>query len=366
MGERRKRIRRKNMGYRKLILLLITIFITVLLLTKVVVPGTISLSRYVYSAVKSFYLNSKEFYFTSNRMARNIKDAHFESSNWSGSTDYKVDVEMYSRSNTLKKVSKMDISYDLKFEVGIYKYAVKDGKVSYQEEEYFTDATQMDSKYVNLNIEKTTGIIYASADNQDSFSITINPKDNAGFVDNDYVYIKIIANATEPYKETLYGEFCIYVGKAGLNYQIDDSSNTPYLNVVLTNATEEYTVDKDFGAYKAGETIKAETYKELVEANPGVDLSEYFHSMYVDLVFDPNEVVLDTTSNAYIIADKNPAWTSTQEIAKDTASYTYLQRVRVEIEALESQVVKFYKLDVTKDYTYPNNENDPVVSVELV
>lgn len=367
MKEKRRRIRRKNMGYKKLILLFVIIFILILLITKVIFPATVSLSRYVYSVVKSFYLNSKEFYFTSNRLAKKIDEAHFESSNWSGSSDYRVDVEMYSKKNALKKVvSDMDITYKLKIDVGVYKYSVNSqNKVEYKELEYFENATEdINSNYINLDIEKLSGIIYAQNDNQDSFYINIIPKDNAGFTDKDYVYIKVTADATEPYKETLYGEFYIYVGKQGLSYQIDDSPNSPYLNVVITNATEDYIVDTAFGGYNVGDNIKAETYRELLINNP--DIANYCHSMYVNLIFDPEEVVLDTTSNVYIIAEKNANWITTKEIDKGNSNYTYVQSVKVEIEALESQVVKFYKLKVQNDYTYPNEANKSIVTVESV
>lgn len=366
----KKRIRRKNMGYKKLILFIIIIFILILLLTKVIFPATVSFSRYVYSAVKSFYLNSKEFYFTSNRLAKNVKDAHFESNNWSGLSDYKIEVEMYSRKNTLKKVvSTMDITYKIRVDVGIYKYGKdSNNKVDYKELEYFENVTEdgVSSNYINVDVEKLSGIIYASSNNTDDFFVNISSKDNAGFSDNDYVYIYVVADAVEPYTDTLCGEFYIYVGKEGLSYQIDDSANSPYLNVVLTNATEEYTVDQAFGGYSVGDIIKAETYNDLVKAKPAI--KEYCHSKYVDLTFNPNEIVLDTTSNSYIIANNKSDinWLQTEEIAKDTSAYTYFNKIRVEVDALESQVIKFYKLNVQNNYTYPNESNTSIVTVESV
>lgn len=373
MREKKTRIRRKNMGYKKLFLMLIIIFIIGIIFVKVIVPGTISISGYVYKSFRSLYLSMKNFYFTSNRLEKNIDDAHYETSNWSGVSDYNIEVKMYSKKNTLEKVaSDMDIAYKLNFDVGVFRHGFdENGKAKYEELEYFENATEeTESDYLALDIEKTEGIIYGASGNEDSFDIKIIPKSSADFKENDYVYVKITAEATEPYKETLYGEFYIYVGKEKFEYQIDDAVNESYMKLILTNATEEYTVDVAFNEYAVGDVINAGIYRELVRNNPEVE--DYCHSKYVNLSFDPNVVILDTTSDTYIDAEEmnnaNPSsgWLGSQFVEQDGTQYEYVSQLKVEVDALESKVVKFYKLDVTKDYTYPNKDDNSIITVEEI
>ena len=123
MKEGRGKTRRKNSGYKRLIMLFIIAIIIILMSVKVIFPATVSLSKFVYSAIRTAYLNSKEFYFTSNILAKN-ENTRFEIKNWSGSRGTKTNIatiEMYSRKNTLKK-SKVDIEYELKFDVEVFKY----------------------------------------------------------------------------------------------------------------------------------------------------------------------------------------------------------------------------------------------------
>ena len=92
MGARKKtRIRRKNNGYRKLLMLLILLFIIVALI-RIIIPASVTFSRYVYSKVRSYYLNSKEFYFNSDKLA--VDTAYFEASNWSGVDLYEITINM--------------------------------------------------------------------------------------------------------------------------------------------------------------------------------------------------------------------------------------------------------------------------------
>lgn len=373
MKEKRTRIRRKNMGYKKLLLILILVFIIGTIFVKVIVPGTISISGYVYKSFRSLYLSMKNFYFTSNRLEKDIEDAHYETSNWSGVSDYNIEVKMYSKKNTLEKVaSDMDISYTLNYDIGVFRHGFDEsGKAKYDELEYFENATEdIVSEYLALDIEKTEGVIYGANDNQDSFDIKIIPKSSADFKENDYVYVKITAEAIQPYKETLYGEFYIYVGKEKFEYQIDDAVNDSYMRLILTNATEEYTVDTAFDSYEVGDVINAVVYRDLVRNNP--EVANYCHSKYVNLSFDPNVVILDTTSDTYIVAEDmnisnpNSGWLGSQIIEQDGNQYEYVSQLKVEIDALESKVVKFYKLDVTKDYTYPNKDDNSIITIEEI
>ena len=84
--KRRKktRVRKKNMGFKKLIILFLLIFIIIQLLTKVIVPGAVTVSRYMYSVARGYYLNTKKFYFNSDKLSDSLNPAHFKADNWSG------------------------------------------------------------------------------------------------------------------------------------------------------------------------------------------------------------------------------------------------------------------------------------------
>ena len=118
-GKRSKtRVRRKNGGIKKLVLLLILLFIIIFMITKLILPGVVSLSRYAYYAVRSYYLNTREFYFNSDKLS--IDTAHFESDNWSGVEEYRVTVNMDTKKN-INEYAKVDVNYNLEYEYGAYK-----------------------------------------------------------------------------------------------------------------------------------------------------------------------------------------------------------------------------------------------------
>ena len=71
----------------------------------------------MYTAIRTFYLNSKEFYFNSNKLSANV--ATFESDNWSGKSAYEVEINMNSKKN-LEEYSTVDVSYDITYEYYVY------------------------------------------------------------------------------------------------------------------------------------------------------------------------------------------------------------------------------------------------------
>lgn len=330
MKEGRGRTRRKNVGYKRLIMLLIIIIIIILMTVKVIFPATVSLSKFVYSAIRTAYLNSKEFYFTSNILAKS-ENTRFEIKNWSGSRGTKTNIatiEMYSRKNTLKK-SKVDIEYQLKFDVEVFKYQnVTDTSLSCVEQspiemtEQQLNTYSLESNYIDLQIDPIlngeTRLI--SNNNVDEFTMNITPK-NSDFKEGEYVHIKIRADAVSPYTETLYGNLYIYAGKDGITYQVEDSANSPYLNVILTNDSDK-------------------TEAEL------------------EIQFDPNVIVLDNTANNFTEFE-------TTQIGSNP-SYEYINKIKVNVAQLDSEFIKFYKKDITKDYSIPDENTLKVLLGETV
>lgn len=349
MEERRSktRIRRKNGGIKKMLFLLILLFIIIYMLVKVIVPGSITLSRYVYKSIRNYYLTSKEFYFNSDKLSQNI--AHFESDNWSGVEEYRVTVNMNSRKN-ISEVSKVDINYNIKYEYDIYK---SDG-TKYSDDIVDFYITGAESLNPGDTLSRT---IFQSSNNQDSFEFSVKPKATANLQNNDYVYVKITATSTSPYVAELIGEFNIKIGTLGMSYKIEDKEYDPYCDVIVTNTLDYYITDEAVGGFPAGTSITINDYLALSEAD-----KEKCHSMIITLAFDSSVLRLDTTAGVYIDADK------TNDIEYETIGtdpgYQYIKQIRFKMNAEESKVIKFYKVNASQNYTYPNiNNTPPIVDV---
>ncbi len=257
---------------------------------------------------------------------------------------------MTSRKN-MNEVSKVDINYNIEYEYAVYK---SDG-TKYEGDIIDFYITGLENVNPGDVISRT---IFQSANNQDNFEFAVKPKTNANLQNNDYVYVKITANSTEPYKESLVGEFKIIIGTLGMSYKIEDEEYDPYCQVIVTNTLDFYTVDEAFGAYQKDATISVREYAGLTD-----DEKAKCHSMMIELEFDPNVLRLDTTTGVYLTADKT-ADVGYESIVNGTESYEYVNKIQFKMDAEESKVIKFYKITSAEDYTYPNeNGTDPIVSV---
>lgn len=341
MNRRNKtRIRRKNMGIKILILILLLIFIII----RFVIPASVTFSRYVYSKVRNYYLYSKEFYFNSDKLS--LEGSYFEADNWSGVDEYEVLINMYSQNNSLEK-SKVDIAYNIQYTYGVYH---ADGTA-------YTDKNV--DELIQFYISKPSGYIYVSANNSDYFSFKVLPL--VTLEDNDYVLVTISANATSPYKQTISGTFKISIGNLGMKYQIEDEEYSPYLEVTVTNTLNYYTVKNAFTAgtinYAVDDQISITDYLGLTD-----EQKKNCKSMTIKLEFDPNKVVIDTTSAMYLLAEDNNNYLMQPVNPND---FTYVNSITFDIEAEESKVIRFYKNIASNDYTYPGDES-PVVAVKMV
>lgn len=334
------RIRRKNMGIKILILILILIFIII----KFVIPASVTFSRYVYSKVRNYYLYSKQFYFNSDKLS--LEGAYFEADNWSGVDEYRVDITMNSKNNTLE-TTKVDIPYTLEYTFGVYH---ADGTA-------YTDKTP--DELVYFGISKPSGTIYVASNNEDYFYFTIEPK--VTLEDNDYVLVTVSANATSPYKQTISGTFKISIGNLGMKYQIEDEAHSPYFELTVTNTLNYYTVKNAFSTdtenYNVNDQISVAEYVKLSSAQ-----KSNCKSMTIKLDFNPADVVIDTTSAMYLLAEDNSNYLTEGLQPND---FTYVNSITFDIDAEESKVIRFYKSIAKNDYTYPGDEN-PIVQVSTI
>ena len=295
--------------------LAIAVILIVCLLSLVII-----FARYLTNNVKDFFVRSKEFYFYSDKLTEDT--SVYQIDNWSGVDDYVITINMNSRKNNLK-VTSYDIGYNIS-------YTCSDNAI--------------------CQLSKTEGNVPATT-NADSFNLTITP--NRQLDTGDKVVVEIEVNSTAQYKKTLKGKFTLVVGKEKLSYQITDSSQNPYMELSITNTLSYYVVNEAFDSYTVGQKIDIDTYLGLSE-----EKRKKCYSSIVTIKFKPREILFDVTNNSYEDATN----IKTEQIN----GKTYINELTISIDAISSVNLRFYKVDVSKDYTYPNNNNSSVVTVTSI
>lgn len=313
MPKKRYQFKIKNNLKKTQILLIMAILICII--SFIVIFG-----RYLTNNVNDFFVRSKEFYFYSDKLEEDT--AVFQVDNWSGVDDYVITVNMNSRKNNLK-VASYDIGYTIS-------YTCSDNAI--------------------CQLSKTEGIIYSN-NNSDYFNLTITP--NRQLETGDKVVVEIEAKSTAKYQKTLKGKFTLVVGKEKLSYQITDKPQNPYMELSLTNTLSYYIVNEAFGNYSVNDKIDIDTYLALTEENKAK-----CSSAIVTITFNPEQVLLDITNESYSKA-KNIETTTVN-------GKTYINKFTILIDAISSTDLRFYKVDVSKDYTYPNGNEPSVLSITSI
>lgn len=298
-----------------------TIKINIILILLLVLICSISLvsvfGRYVTNTIKDNYFSSKEFYFYSDKLT--LDGTKYRLENWSGVDDYTLTINMNSTKNNLKSVN-----YDI---------------------EYTIECTYSDN--VICQLSKTEGTIYGTT-NTDYFNLVITP--NRALEDGEKVTINVIATSKGPYIKTLTAEFELVAGQEKLSYEIQDETNKQYLELNITNTLTYYLVDEAFDTYSINDKITSEIYATFTN-----EQKEKCHSAQVTLKFNPEEVLLDMTNYSYL----NAIDVQTTTIA----SHTYINQITFNVDAVSSSRVRFYKQDVTKNYSYPIINENSIITV---
>lgn len=275
-----------------------------------------SYGRYVYYKIKDSYLASKKFYFNSDKLTSDHRQ--YVINNWSGVDTYQFLIGLNSSKNNYEHANS-DIDYEI---------------------------TYTCSENANCSISKDKGTIYESG-LSDSFTATIAP--SVALANNDEIWLDVEAKSTYPYKKTLGAKFILKVGIPGISYEINDEKNSPYFNLSITNTTNYYLVKENFGNYKVNDRIDYQTYESL----PETDKSKCALPL-IKLEFDPDKVILDLTSNAYLNKESFTVTTIN--------GFEYINSVSFRVNLESSEVVKFYKANTSEDYTYPIINDTSIVN----
>ena len=289
-------------------------YIIILTLIAIIIPLNITLSRYVKAFIKNYLLETNKFYFNSDKLTEDGKT--YSINNWSGVGTFELQFSLNNRKNNILK-SESDIAYIISISCSLD---------------------------ILCEINSNSGILYQDEE-KDDFTITITP--TRAFEDNESISVSVTARATAPYTKTLSGTFVITVGKRGISYEIVDQENQPYLTFIITNALEEYKVKTAFGSYAQGDIISISQYMALTpteQANCA--------STTITLDFDPAVVIADTTSS--IVDNSIKTYTPVGGIS-------YVSSITFDVEAASGIEIRFYKTDESQDYTYPKNDNQPII-----
>lgn len=296
-----------------------------LILLMFIISFVVVLARYVTNNVSDFFLRSKEFYFYSDKLEENM--AVYQIDNWSGVDEYPIDINMNSRLNNLKATT-YDIDYDIEY-----------------------DCTT-DNAICQLSKESGTIFSRNCTDNTDFFTLTITP--NMPLNTGDRVTVEIEVTSTSTYTKKLKGRFTLVVGREDITYEITDSVNSPYMDLRITNTLSYYTVRQQFTVgettYTVNKMIDSDTYLGLSDENKAKCASAI-----VTIGFNPNQVIVDITDETYLHA------TNLQTTIIN--GITYISGLTFDVDAISSKSLRFYKVDTSQNYSYPNGTNPLILTI---
>lgn len=299
---------------KKRIRLLILIILIVIL-----IPVGVTFSKYIYNFAGNYIMELNHFYFNSDKLTANGKI--YNLNNWGGVGTFPIDFSLNNHKNNILK-SDSDIEYTIQVNVN--------------------------TANVTYSIDSNSGILTTS-ELTDDFTLTIIP--GRVFTAGESLSVTITATSSSPYVKTLSATFIMTVGRQGLTYAIDDEAGQPYLNFTITNARDNYTVFESFDGHVPNTDtgmITPEEYMSLSDINKAK-----CYSARITLTFDPRVVVIDTTSNLF----KNATYTTT-----NVDGVLYVSSVTFDVESLSSTIIRFYKKNVSNDYTYPDGVNTPIIT----
>lgn len=298
------------------------ISIVVLICLVVFLTTALAFGRYIYNTINNFILETKGFYFNSSVLKINGKT--YSINNWDGVNSYPFTIDVNNRKND-DVYTEADIAYNIYYEC---------------------DNT------VTCTLSKNNGIIRED-DHTDSYVINVTPRTT--FAAGDIVTIRTWVESTEPYKKQLSATYKLGIQKANFSYNIEDSANSKFLTLNLTNAISYYVVQTAFSGHPVGSQVSAEDYAALSDTNKA-----NCYSAIVTLTFSPNILRLDMTSDTY---HKKLA-TNYHETTID--GYQYVDKYSFKVDASSNSKIIFYKRDITQNYTYPIVNNSSIITVDVV
>lgn len=272
---------------------------------------TIHYGRYVKDIIEVYYLRTKNFYFSSDKLT--IHGKSYEINPWGGTTNYELSISMSSLLNSLKGTNS-DVSYQLSCEA--------DGKV----------ICYMDSPGTT-SVERTIKV----EDHSDNFVVTIAPANGVTLRDGDKVSVTVVAKSISPYEEELKATFVLVIGNYGINYEIEDSPGSVYFDSIVTNTLD---------------TTKASVTLTIMNPSVVIDMSNSILTM-------------DTTTYETELSSDYKDDNGDGQIDNDATQHNYIKKITFLVEPKSSVMVRYYKKIPSNNYSYISGDaSTPVVSFE--
>ena len=291
----------------------IILFSLLVLVLFFVSPIGVTLTRYVTQNIKNYIMEANNFFFNSDKLA--YGGTSYGINNWSGVSEIEIQFQLNNHKNNIL-TSDADITYTVS---------------------------------VTCNLSANSGTIQR-AEKTDNLTLRVNPI--RAFNDNESTTVTISATSSSPYVKTLSATFTITVGTRGINYEITDTVGSPYMIFKITNAQDTYKVITPFGSYTQGYVLTNAEYQALSATD-----KEKCASALVTLTFDPQDVILDTTSDIM----KSATYTTTRYNNID-----YISTITFKVDVMTSMDIRFYKMDPSENYTYPITTNTPIVGFSAI
>ena len=300
----------------KRVSIIVIIFLSLFLLFEVTYAG------YVRNIVDNYILETKGFYFNSSVLSINGKVHNIN--NWDGVNSYPITVDVNNKKNEMISTTS-DIEYNIFYEC---------------------------SSNVTCSVDVTSGIIRTAA-RTDTYHLTVTPVKE--FEKGEHATVKTYVTSTSPYEKTLTGTYIIGVAKNNFTYNIEDSVNSKYLVLNLTNSVAFYEVETAFGDYNVGDLISLDDYLLLSAAD-----KEKCFSAKVTVTIPTDKLALDMTTKSYL------HMISGSEVTEVVDSHYYVKKYSFKIPATSSEKILFYKYDISKNYTYPIINDSSIINVDSV
>lgn len=296
-------------------------------------------ARYVKNILNEYILESKGFYFNSKYLS--AKGSKYQINSWGGVDSYSLDITINNKEKQGTRCTNNDITY----------------KVSFECEGNVTCTASLGSTQI---ISGSTELVLSGCDGEstyDTYKINIVPKGELSL--GEKVVVRTKVSSTKPYKKELSGIY-IFDVKANGTYSIEDSSNSMFLVLNVSNSKDYYRVATAFTdkgtSYTTGQIVNVDEYALLDSSN-----QEKCWSSKVTLTI-PEELrgslFLDMTSDSYV----------NKRVGEASVANGLVYRYTFNLEASSKEEILFYKNDITKNYTFPLvNETSAIkVSFESV
>ncbi len=237
---------------------------------------------------------------------------------------YLMSKEFYFTSNILKsnnyEVSDWDgiSTYTVPIELSNFVDALRwtDEDISYNTSISCSTSSGV-SGNVNCSISANGVILYEQlTGTTNKINITITNPDNIVFHSGDYININVSVTSTSPYRKTLSGSIKLNVMPVEFEYHITDSVNEEYFTLYVSNPT--------------------------------------LNSINTSVSWDYTKVSINNLRNTV---------TNGQYSTTDVSGTENVSSFSSTLASKSSYSIRFFKSDITKDYTYPSGDTLPIVTV---